>query len=1525
MFTDNSTLDYATLRQEGLRLLERLAGPEWTDFNEHDPGITILEQYCYVLSELAYRCNFSIPDLLSSGGTNPYASLHKPSDILTSQPVTLTDLRKLAIDVEGVNKAWIEKIDQAEPKVFYDRRGVSAPLQKQKTPMESKGGEDSDQDDPNKPKKLIQLKGGDGLEPVNLKGLYRVLIEQQLESARNSDVITADVTNKLHAHRPLCMDFVSVEVMKEQKIRLKANIEIGPLGNADEILKAIKHKLDTFIAPPVPFYTLAERLAAGLRIDEIFDGPRLEHGFIDTEELQRLERKTAVRVSDLIHEIMDVEGVLMVKQLSLSMDDVHWENWWLDLNKTETPVWDWLNSILRLERRQIEIVARNTSPPPSQTRLVLPTPKPEDLEIKAPAGRDRRVGQYYSAQHLFPALYGLGDKGLPSDSDAQRRAQVKQLKAYLLFFDQLLANEFAQLAHVGDLLGFAENPQQTYFSQWVDEPSLGLDTVWRDPKDLAKRLERMVEKPDKVPDPNQPIDIDWSRKQGFLDHLLARFAEHFTDYAQFTKLSTDLAKLAHDKQTWLRKYPELSAGRGTGYDILSNSQAAQSAGLQQRLCIKLGLVHCYLVEHVLLRPIQADDAQQPAPLLADARCADPYSLQISLVLPKEPEQNNNFCRFVEQTVREEAPAHLTVYLCWLSEGDMKLFGSAYQAWVDSQRAVRPNNSEAAFRLRDSRDRLIDWLGIGRTYPLVDLPVSYINMVPLGKSGTVTLKLSQPGVIYTLRDKSGKPLNHPEEIGNGSDLKLTTPVITQDITFTVWAVKNSWALKLPKAIEIIALNLSLPASILKAELLDPNNKDPTAPRIVDFGVQAEVQIESSQTGVNYQLVRRVEKEGIEIGGSRWEVLSETVLGNSQAIKLTSLKMEEDTDIRILAIIAGNNAEKALLEVVLPLKVRANPSLGVTVNKDVVDDKESDQVTIKLSQTGFDYELFHRPIESSEFFREFTESQKLLKISGTDSLWVKVPQNPTPNLIPFGVKGVGDGKDLVLTIPGSLLTEDSYIVVQASKQYTQNIRPTVQLTQALAILVRPVDCPVVYTDKVVLLGKTCVVTLTPSQKSVCYHLRDKDGKPLNPEVKEIGNGSDRNLTTPAIKQDITFTVLAVKKSSVFKWLKAVEIIGLNLSLPASILNGDWLDPKIKGPTAPRIVDYGVQAEVQIEASQVGVNYRLVCQAGQGEIVIGDTRWKPLSEFVSGNSQAIKLTSLNMGEDTDIRILAIIVGNNVEKALFEVILPLKVRANPSLEVIADKHVVDYIRSEVKVTVSAAQKSVSYQLFSRPIRDSEFVHQFKVSPKLLKIPGKDSLWVMAPPNPTPDITPFGKAETGKGGDLSLIIQHSILKEDSLIVVQAKKEHTFMIDNVSCTKESTVQLSQALAILVKPNNVTLRLRPKDTNVGTNGLRRDVVYTVLSGQLGVCYRLMYEHRAFRSIQTEWRDLGNPVCFPKADKGIDALQGRLDFVVTGSSPEWVCPLELDYYVNIRIFARKVSTDEETWQPTYSTVKDLLSLP
>ena len=100
---DSPATDFEGLRQEGIRLLQRLAGATWTDHNDHDPGITILEQLCYALTDLGYRIDYDIPDLLASSG-DPARDLYTPGQVLSSEPVTLKDIRKLALDVGGVRK-----------------------------------------------------------------------------------------------------------------------------------------------------------------------------------------------------------------------------------------------------------------------------------------------------------------------------------------------------------------------------------------------------------------------------------------------------------------------------------------------------------------------------------------------------------------------------------------------------------------------------------------------------------------------------------------------------------------------------------------------------------------------------------------------------------------------------------------------------------------------------------------------------------------------------------------------------------------------------------------------------------------------------------------------------------------------------------------------------------------------------------------------------------------------------------------------------------------------------------------------------------------------------------------------------------------------------------------------------------------------------------------------------------------------------------------------------------------------------
>src|SRR5690349_2907516 len=112
---EHVSMDYARLRAEGLALLERLATSQWTDFNSHDPGITILEQLCYAITDLGYRTAFPIAELVAGGDLG----LPPAETILTTDPVTLDDVRRLALDVDGIRNAWVDVLDEPELPVYH--------------------------------------------------------------------------------------------------------------------------------------------------------------------------------------------------------------------------------------------------------------------------------------------------------------------------------------------------------------------------------------------------------------------------------------------------------------------------------------------------------------------------------------------------------------------------------------------------------------------------------------------------------------------------------------------------------------------------------------------------------------------------------------------------------------------------------------------------------------------------------------------------------------------------------------------------------------------------------------------------------------------------------------------------------------------------------------------------------------------------------------------------------------------------------------------------------------------------------------------------------------------------------------------------------------------------------------------------------------------------------------------------------------------------------------------------------------
>ena len=314
---DTLALDFSSLRKQGVALLQCLAGDTWTDFNTHDPGITILEQLCYALTDLGYRTSYDLPDLLTCDGEEPGASLYTPAQVLPTSPVTLADLRMLVIDVPGVKNAWVEIVD--EPMAILDARqgDVSAIPGTSATEAPSPSS---------------------NITELHIKGLLRVQIEKSSTSSIDGSVLRREVARRIHQCRGLGQDFHEITVLDSQPVGLAAVLEIDALADVTSLLARVYQSIADYMSPSLPFRTLDEMRERRQWVDEIFEGPLLERGFIDPQDLAEMPRQTSLRISDLIHVIMAVPGIVVVKNLFFQVDkDKSPHGWLLNLDTNRTP------------------------------------------------------------------------------------------------------------------------------------------------------------------------------------------------------------------------------------------------------------------------------------------------------------------------------------------------------------------------------------------------------------------------------------------------------------------------------------------------------------------------------------------------------------------------------------------------------------------------------------------------------------------------------------------------------------------------------------------------------------------------------------------------------------------------------------------------------------------------------------------------------------------------------------------------------------------------------------------------------------------------------------------------------------------------------------------------------------------------------------------------------------------------------------------------------------------------------------
>jgi hypothetical protein len=715
--------DYVALRKQGFKDIEKTGSDHWTEYNNSDPGITILEAVSYAVTDLAYRTGFEIKDLLAPEQLTPDTwkeIFYTARKILHNSPLTLNDYRKIIIDVKGVRNAWVEPSKNYEVPLWinyniYERRrdndcqcedaddkGCYGKLQldpvtqdqvtaaKQEattrldeaiqainttiTELEAKIAEldtkiENTEDELDKEKLIKErdklagkkdrkIARRTSLEEekaiilalpyipskiVEFEGLYNVMVEYEEDVIQNEerDEIRQRVIERLTGHRNLCEDFLSVQAVEYEDFGIAGSIALEEYADPDAVLAAIYFTIYKYFTPSIPFYTIQQMLDKGYTIDEIFEGPALKHGFIEESELEKTDLYRDIRLSDIINEIADIPGVKAITYLRLPFlgfdDDSSGKNYfneWITFLQEEKKIARIQPSMSTMMFcKQRDFITYNLGSPADRNpdRMLKMFHDHKVLERKyklegvqrdlpVPSGEYMALEDYFPVTESLPMCYGVSERaGLPADASDKRKIQALQLKGYLLFFEQLMADYLVQLNHVKDLFTFDDTVNRTYFTRalteiddlqklLIDHQGRGADHWDQILHDFTQVLENLVETPKKF----------LIRRNKFLNHMLARFSEDLTEYESITRWLTPYKveeRLASDKIRILAngEYYKISTNRGKGYNYAHPEiwDTSNVSGTERRVSRLLGFKYAdrrtLSIDFLVTEPLMVTD------------------------------------------------------------------------------------------------------------------------------------------------------------------------------------------------------------------------------------------------------------------------------------------------------------------------------------------------------------------------------------------------------------------------------------------------------------------------------------------------------------------------------------------------------------------------------------------------------------------------------------------------------------------------------------------------------------------------------------------------------------------------------------------------------------------------------------------------------------------------------------------------------------------------------------------------------
>mgnify|MGYP001449280832 CR=1 FL=1 len=552
----SKSMQYDFLRQLGLESIQRVSGGKWTDYNYHDPGITFLEQLSYALTDLGYRTNFPIQDILLTG--NDDFDLEKnnllipANKILSSSPLNQVDYRKIIIQqIPNVKNAWVKPVEENQ---------------------------------------------------FGFKGIYDVLIQCDEEIGDNKiNDIKSEVNQLLMDNRSLCSDFQEIKILQKDTLSISAHISLDSFVLGETVLAEVYQKIEKLINPSVPFLEYEEMIAKGSTTIDLFTGPPVTSGFVDGKELK--SKTNEIYISEIKELIENIQGVVSIDQIDIFKNGIKVFEDLIPFGEDSYPSLE--KNILNYQSASERIVFYRNSNKYEIDTVILSQLydaltvasktsffKPRQIESKDFISRFSKdeIDRYFSIQNELPSIYGLKENELGSSAKAKRIAQSRQLKAYLTFFEQVMASHLSQLINLRNIFSIDKDLDRSLFTKIPDSvPELKSILLEKDLEKYQNKLQELTESEEKF----------ILRRNHIIDHLLSRFGEFFNSnlLQKLTQSSNDNSsenethRIVLDKKIdFAKEIIDLGKNRIKGFNFSIPAWGHENiSGFEKRLKLMFGI------------------------------------------------------------------------------------------------------------------------------------------------------------------------------------------------------------------------------------------------------------------------------------------------------------------------------------------------------------------------------------------------------------------------------------------------------------------------------------------------------------------------------------------------------------------------------------------------------------------------------------------------------------------------------------------------------------------------------------------------------------------------------------------------------------------------------------------------------------------------------------------------------------------------------------------------------------------------